>query len=54
MDVDYLGDLPFRTSVSESADKFDQPIVKSEPESAAAKEFMKIAETIKEKYMTKD
>ncbi len=54
MDVDYLGDLPFRTSVSESADKYEVPIVKSEPESKAAEGFMKIAKEIKAKYMTKD
>ena len=35
MDVDYLGDLPFRTSVSESADIEEVPIVKSKPESDA-------------------
>ncbi len=51
MDIDFLGDLPFRTAVSESADLHDIPIVKSEPDSPSAKEFMKIAEEIKEKYM---
>ena len=54
MDVDYLGDLPFRTSVSESADIKEVPIVKSKPESDAAKGFMKIAQEIKSKYMNKD
>lgn len=54
MDVDYLGDLPFRTNVSESADKYDTPIVKSDPDSDASKGFMKIAEEIKSKYMTEE
>lgn len=54
MDVDYLGDLPFRTQVSESADKYELPIVKSEPDSKAAKEFMKIAKEIESKYFTKN
>lgn len=54
MDVDYLGDLPFRTSVSESVDIEEVPIVKSKPESDAAKGFMKIAQEIKSKYMNKD
>lgn len=54
MDVKYLGDLPFRTEVSESADKYDTPIVKSDPESGAAKAFVKIAEKIQEEYFNKD
>ena len=54
MDVKYLGDLPFRTEVSESADKYDTPIVKSDPESSAAKAFVKIAEKIQEEYFNKD
>ncbi|AWX32630.1 Mrp/NBP35 family ATP-binding protein [Methanosphaera sp. BMS] len=54
MDVKYLGDLPFRTEVSESADKYDTPIVKSDPESGAAKAFIKIAEKIQEEYFNKD
>ncbi|MCD7781135.1 MAG: Mrp/NBP35 family ATP-binding protein [Methanosphaera sp.] len=54
MEVDYLGDLPFRTSVSESADEYDTPIVKSDPDSDAAKEFIKIAEEIQKRYMNKD
>ena len=54
MDVDYLGDLPFRTSVSESAVFEEVPIVKSKPESVAGKGFMKIAQEIKSKYMNKD
>lgn len=51
MDLDFLGELPFRSDVSEAADIDETPIVKSNPESEAAKEFMKIAEEIKEKYM---
>ena len=54
MEVKYLGDLPFKTEVSESADKYDTPIVKSDPESSAAKEFIKIAEKIQEEYFNKD
>lgn len=54
MEVNYLGNLPFKTEVSESADKYDIPIVKSEPESAAAKEFTKIAEKIQEEFFNKD
>ncbi len=54
MDVDYLGELPFRSSVSESADQYDTPIVKSDPDSDAAKEFMKLAKEIQDKYMNKD
>lgn len=54
MDVDYLGDLPFQTDVSESADKYDTPIVKQNPDSNAAQEFMKIAKAIQDKYFDKD
>ncbi len=54
MDVDYLGDLPFRTQVSESADKYEVPIVKAEPESKAAEGFMKIAKKIESTYFKKD
>ncbi|HII08430.1 MAG TPA: Mrp/NBP35 family ATP-binding protein [Methanosphaera sp.] len=54
MDVDYLGDLPFRTQVSESADKYEVPIVKAEPESKAAEGFMKIAKKIESTYFNKD
>ncbi len=54
MDVDYLGDLPFRTQVSESADKYEVPVVKAEPDSKAAEGFMKIAKEIESKYFTKD
>ncbi len=54
MDVDYLGDLPFRTKVSESADKYEVPIVKAEPDSEAAQGFMDIAKTIESKYFNKD
>lgn len=54
MDVDYLGDLPFRTQVSESADKYEVPIVKSEPESQAAQGFFEIAKEIESKYFNKD
>lgn len=54
MDVDYLGDLPFRTQVSESADKYEVPIVKSEPESQAAQGFFDIAKEIESKYFNKD
>ncbi len=54
MDVDYLGDLPFRTQVSESADKYEVPIVKSEPESKAAQGFFDIAKEIESKYFNKD
>ena len=54
MDVDYLGDLPFRTQVSESADKYEIPIVKSEPESQAAKGFFDIAKKIESEYFTKE
>lgn len=52
MDVDYLGDLPFRTQVSESADKYEVPIVKAEPDSKVAQEFMKIAKEIESKYFS--
>ena len=51
MEIDFLGELPFRTAVSESADKLEKPIVEADPDSDAAKEFMKIAEEIKNKYM---
>lgn len=54
MDVDFLGDLPFRTQVSEAADKYEVPIVKSEPESQSAKGFFDIAKEIESKYFTKD
>lgn len=54
MDVDYLGDLPFRTQVSESADKYEVPVVKAEPDSPAAKGFMDIAKTIESKYFSKE
>lgn len=54
MDVDYLGDLPFRTQVSESADKYEVPIVKSEPESQAAQGFFDVAKEIESKYFNKD
>ncbi len=54
MDIDYLGELPFRSVISESADKYDTPIVKSDPESSAAKDFMKIAKEIQDKYMNED
>lgn len=54
MDVDYLGDLPFRTQVSESADKYEVPIVKAEPESKAAQGFLDIAKEIESKYFNKD
>ena len=54
MEVKYLGELPFKTEVSESADKYDTPIVKSDPDSTAAKEFVKIAEKIKAEYFNKD
>ena len=54
MDVKYLGDLPFRTEVSESADKYDTPIVKSDPDSSAAKAFVTIAEKIQDEYFNKD
>ncbi|MDO5824919.1 MAG: ATP-binding protein [Methanosphaera sp. rholeuAM130] len=54
MDVKYLGDLPFKTEVSESADKYDTPIVKSDPDSSAAKEFVNIAEKIRDEYFNKD
>ena len=54
MDVDYLGDLPFRTQVSESADKYEVPVVKSNPDSEASKGFMTIAKEIESKYFTKD
>ena len=54
MNVDYLGDLPFRTQVSESADKYEVPVVKAEPDSKAAEGFMKIAKEIESKYFTKD
>ena len=54
MEVDYLGDLPFRTNVSESADKFDTPIVKAEPESPASQGFMTIAKEIESRYFNKD
>lgn len=54
MDVKYLGDLPFRTEVSESADKYDTPIVKSDPDSNASKAFIKIAEKIQDEYFNKD
>ena len=53
MEVKYLGDLPFKTEVSESADKYDTPIVKSDPESSAAKEFIKIAEKSKKNTSTR-
>lgn len=51
MDLDFLGELPFRSAVSEAADIDETPIVKSDPECEAAQEFMKIAQEIKEKYM---
>lgn len=54
MNVDYLGDLPFRTAVSESADKYDTPIVKSEPDSLASQGFISIAKEIESKYFNKD
>lgn len=54
MDVDYLGDLPFRTQVSESADKYEVPIVKAEPDSKAAQGFMDIAKKIESTYFNKD
>jgi len=54
MEVDYLGDLPFRTQVSESADKYEVPIVKSEPDSKAAQGFMDIAKKIESTYFNKD
>lgn len=54
MDVDYLGDLPFRTQVSESADKYEVPIVKAEPDSKAAQGFMEIAKKIESTYFKKD
>jgi len=54
MEVDFLGELPFKTEVSESADKLDTPIVKSEPESQTAKDFMTIAKSIEDKYFNKD
>ena len=54
MDVDYLGDLPFRTQVSESADKYEIPIVKAEPDSKAAQGFMDIAKKIESTYFNKD
>ena len=54
MDVDYLGDLPFRTQVSESADKYEVPVVKSDPDSEASEGFMTIAKEIESKYFTKD
>lgn len=54
MNVDYLGDLPFRTAVSESADKYDTPIVKSEPDSLASQGFITIAKEIESKYFNKD
>ncbi|RAP53105.1 MAG: ATP-binding protein [Methanosphaera sp. rholeuAM270] len=54
MDVDYLGDLPFRTQVSESADKYEVPVVKSDPESKAAKGFFDIAKEIESRYFNKD
>lgn len=54
MEVDYLGELPFKTDVSESADKYDIPIVKSNPDSEAAQEFIKIAKKIEEQYFNKD
>ena len=54
MDVDYLGDLPFRTQVSESADKYDTTIVKSEPDSLASQGFITIAKEIESKYFNKD
>lgn len=54
MDIDFLGELPFKTDVSESADIYDVPIVKSNPDSPAAKEFIKIAEKIKEQYFKEE
>ena len=54
MNVDYLGDLPFKTAVSESADKYDTPIVKSEPDSLASQGFITIAKEIESKYFNKD
>ena len=54
MEVDYLGDLPFRTQVSESADKYEVPIVKAEPDSKAAQGFMDIAKKIESTYFNKD
>ncbi|MBE6487404.1 MAG: Mrp/NBP35 family ATP-binding protein [Methanosphaera stadtmanae] len=54
MDIDFLGELPFKTDVSESADIYDVPIVKSNPDSSAAKEFIKIAEKIKEQYFKEE
>ena len=54
MDVDYLGDLPFRTQVSDSADKYEVPIVKAEPDSKAAQGFMEIAKKIESTYFKKD
>lgn len=54
MEVDYLGDLPFRTQVSESADKYEIPIVKAEPDSKAAQGFMDIAKKIESTYFNKD
>ena len=54
MNVDYLGNLPFRTAVSESADKYDTPIVKSEPDSLASQGFISIAKEIESKYFNKD
>lgn len=54
MDIDFLGELPFKTDVSESADIYDVPIVKSDPESSAAQEFIKIAKEIEEHYFNKD
>lgn len=54
MDIDFLGELPFKTDVSESADIYDVPVVKSNPDSPAAKEFIKIAEKIKEQYFKEE